>query len=242
MIAAEHERSVQQVLATTSMPALLADYPVLKRTLDVRSADLEPLHLLQIVLLERHRSAAEVDPRVERAILLTVNGSPPACATRGSALSQSISTLKHGRKSGNLNQSISPDGQMSTVLDDVTNEKIDARHIRRRVEDWDTRLQALYDMIGGWLPEGWTAREGAPVRMHEEMMREFGVDPKQVNQTGEVAKLEPRAPMGHWLQRPCRSEAGQLSLSHWRSRRELRRRGLARSSCRPARRAQTRYT
>ena len=43
---------------------------------------------------------------------------------------------------------------MSTVLDDVTNEKIDAQHIRRRVEDWDTRLQALYDLIGGWLPDG----------------------------------------------------------------------------------------
>ena len=74
LIAAEHQRSVEQVLATTGKPALLADYPVLKRTLDVRSAYLEPLHLLQIVLLERHRSAAEVDPRLERAILLTVNG------------------------------------------------------------------------------------------------------------------------------------------------------------------------
>ena len=88
---------------------------------------------------------------------------------------------------------------MSTVLDDVTNEKIDAQHIRRRVADWDTRLQTLYDMIGGWLPEGWTAHEGAPVRMHEELMRESGVEPKQVptlelvSQTGEVAKLEPRA-------------------------------------------------
>ena len=74
LIAAEHERSVQQVLATTGKPALLADYPVLKRTLDVRSAYLEPLHLLQIVLLGRHRGADQVDPRVERAILLTVNG------------------------------------------------------------------------------------------------------------------------------------------------------------------------
>ena len=88
---------------------------------------------------------------------------------------------------------------MSTVLDDVTNDKIDAQHIRRRVEDWDTRLHALYGMIGCWLPTGWTAHEGAPVRMHEEMMREFGVDPKQVptlelvSQTGDVAKLEPRA-------------------------------------------------
>ena len=74
LIAAEHERAVRQVLATTGKPALLADYPVLKRTLDVRSAYLEPLHLLQIVLLERHRGAERVDPRVERAILLTVNG------------------------------------------------------------------------------------------------------------------------------------------------------------------------
>ena len=88
---------------------------------------------------------------------------------------------------------------MSTVLDDVTSDTIDAHHIRRRVDDWDNRLHALYDMIGGWLPDGWTAREGAPVRMHEEMMREFGVDPKHVatlelvNQTGDVAKLEPRA-------------------------------------------------
>ena len=74
LLAAEHERTVREVLATTGKPALLADYPVLKRTLDVRSAYLEPLHLLQIVLLLRHRAAAEVDPRVERAILLTVNG------------------------------------------------------------------------------------------------------------------------------------------------------------------------
>ena len=65
LIAAEQERSVQPVVA---------DYPVLKRTLDVRSPYLEPLHLLQIVLLERHRSAPTVDPRVERAIQLTVNG------------------------------------------------------------------------------------------------------------------------------------------------------------------------
>ena len=88
---------------------------------------------------------------------------------------------------------------MSTVLDDVTDEKIDAEHIRRRVEDWDNRLHALYALLGDWLPEGWTARKGAPVRMHEELMREFGIAPKQVptlelvNETGGVVKLEPRA-------------------------------------------------
>ena len=88
---------------------------------------------------------------------------------------------------------------MSTVLDDVTDEQIDAHHIRRRVEDWVDRLRTLYAMIGGWLPKGWTAREGAPVRMYEELMREFDVEPKQVptfelvHQAGDVATLEPRA-------------------------------------------------
>ena len=62
------------VLGTTGKPTLLADYPVLKRTLEVRSAYLEPLNLLQVVLHARHRSPDRVDPRVERAILLTVNG------------------------------------------------------------------------------------------------------------------------------------------------------------------------
>ena len=74
LVAAEHERALHHVLATTGKPTLLADYPVLKRTLQVRSAYLEPLNLLQVVLLARHRSADRVDPRVERAILLTVNG------------------------------------------------------------------------------------------------------------------------------------------------------------------------
>ena len=74
LVAAEHERALHHVLATTGKPTLLADYPLLKRTLEQRSAYLEPLNLLQVVLLARHRSADRVDARVERAILLTVNG------------------------------------------------------------------------------------------------------------------------------------------------------------------------
>ena len=45
LVAAEHERALRHVLATTGKPTLLADYPVLKRTLEVRSAYLEPLNL-----------------------------------------------------------------------------------------------------------------------------------------------------------------------------------------------------
>ena len=88
---------------------------------------------------------------------------------------------------------------MSNVLDDVTDETVDATHIRRRVDDWEKRLDGLYDMIDGWLPDGWTARKGAPVGMHEELMRKFGIAARQlptlecVNQEGAVARLEPRA-------------------------------------------------
>ena len=69
---------------------------------------------------------------------------------------------------------------MGTVLDDVTSETVDATHIRRRVDDWEERLNGLYTMIGGWLPEGWESRRGAAVVMHEPLMRKFGVAAKRM--------------------------------------------------------------
>lgn len=53
---------------------LLANLPVLKRTLEVRNVYLDPLHVLQIDLLARSRAASEPDARLQRALLLTVNG------------------------------------------------------------------------------------------------------------------------------------------------------------------------
>ena len=88
---------------------------------------------------------------------------------------------------------------MNTVLDEVTDNSVDAAHIRRRVADWEERLKDFYAQVAGWLPDGWTACEGTPVRMHEEMMREFGVPPKSlptlrlVSRAGGAAKFEPRA-------------------------------------------------
>ena len=67
---------------------------------------------------------------------------------------------------------------MGTVLDDVTSDTVDAAHIRRRVDDWEERLNGLYATIGDWLPDGWEARPGAPVVMHEPLMRKFGMDAK----------------------------------------------------------------
>ncbi len=91
---------------------------------------------------------------------------------------------------------------MGTVLEDVTSETIDARHIRRRVDDWEKRLKGLFAEIGGWLPDGWEARRGAPVVMHEELMRKFGVAAKEMptlelhDDAGHVATFIPR---GLWI-------------------------------------------
>ena len=88
---------------------------------------------------------------------------------------------------------------MSTVLDEITSESIDAQHVRRRVDDWEARVNGLYAMIGDWLPEGWEARRGAPVVMDEPLMRKFGVAAKPMptlelrDRAGHAARLEPHA-------------------------------------------------
>ena len=74
MIREEYERTVDEVLAITGEVTLLDSNPVLQRTLRVRDAYLQPLHRLQVNLLERHRRDPSVDEELRRALLLTVNG------------------------------------------------------------------------------------------------------------------------------------------------------------------------
>ena len=50
---------------------------------------------------------------------------------------------------------------MGTVLEDVTSDMVDATHIRRREEDWESVCNGSTPTIGGWLPDGWEARPGA---------------------------------------------------------------------------------
>ena len=58
----EFDLTVAQVLAVTGDEALLDREPVLVTTLEVRENYLEPLHLLQVQLLDRRRKG-EDDPR-----------------------------------------------------------------------------------------------------------------------------------------------------------------------------------
>ena len=73
-IAAEHHRTVDQILSLTGHDRLLDHHPLLRRTLETRDAYLDPISYLQVSLLARLRSSERADPELRRALLLTVNG------------------------------------------------------------------------------------------------------------------------------------------------------------------------
>jgi len=73
-ILVEHDVTLREVLCVTGSASLLARHPVLRNTLAVRAAYLEPLHHLQVELLARRRAVEDPDPDLQRALLLTING------------------------------------------------------------------------------------------------------------------------------------------------------------------------
>ena len=75
VIAEEFKLTCEEILKVTKKDSLLGDQPILARTLQVRDAYLAPLHLLQVNLLQRVRNhQGDVDPTLQRALLLTING------------------------------------------------------------------------------------------------------------------------------------------------------------------------
>jgi phosphoenolpyruvate carboxylase len=73
-IAGEHRRTVDQVLWLTGGERLLDRHPLLRRTLAIRDAYLDPISYLQVSLLSRLRRSDEEDPELHRVLLLTING------------------------------------------------------------------------------------------------------------------------------------------------------------------------
>lgn len=62
-----------------------------------------------------------------------------------------------------------------TVLEELTTNELTSDHVRKRVDDWSSRIDNLYKTLEEWLPNGWTARRGAAVSMNEELMQYNGV-------------------------------------------------------------------
>ncbi len=72
----EHERTVGAVTDLTGR-SLLGDLPTIAHTLGIRDRYLDPIHILQVALLQRTRREDPDGPegrRLRRALLLTVNG------------------------------------------------------------------------------------------------------------------------------------------------------------------------
>ena len=70
------------LLAITGQSRLLEHHPTLDSSIRLRLPYLEPLNLLQIELLKRHR-AGEDDPRVAEGILLSINAIATALRNSG---------------------------------------------------------------------------------------------------------------------------------------------------------------
>ena len=72
------QRAIDVVIDVTGHQQLLADNPVLRRSIDVRNPYVDPINLLQVELLRRLRGArdAHADDTVwlRRALLVTING------------------------------------------------------------------------------------------------------------------------------------------------------------------------
>ncbi len=69
----ECEASILALKAITGQEALLEDNPALKRSIQHRFPYMDPINHLQVELLRRYR-AGDADDRIQRGILLSING------------------------------------------------------------------------------------------------------------------------------------------------------------------------
>ncbi len=91
---------------------------------------------------------------------------------------------------------------ISTVLDKVTSETIDAQYVQRRVDDYEERPNSLYAMIGDSLPGGWEAVRERQLSCTRSSCASVGIPAQRMptlallNRSGDSTELEPD---GLWI-------------------------------------------
>ncbi|WP_068803783.1 phosphoenolpyruvate carboxylase [Thauera phenolivorans] len=73
-IRAEHQATVESLLAITAQQELLDGNPLLKRSIRNRFPYLDPLNHVQVELLRRHRESDGSDQRIRNGIHISING------------------------------------------------------------------------------------------------------------------------------------------------------------------------
>jgi len=81
-IRGEWQRTHDHLLAISRQARLLENNPALRASIRLRLPYIEPLNLLQIELLKRHRSG-ETDPRIREGIQLSINATATALRNSG---------------------------------------------------------------------------------------------------------------------------------------------------------------
>ena len=66
--------TVDALLAANGGRPLLQSYPVLRRSINVRTPYIEPLHMLQAELMLRRRQAGEESTAFDQALMVTIAG------------------------------------------------------------------------------------------------------------------------------------------------------------------------
>jgi hypothetical protein len=91
---------------------------------------------------------------------------------------------------------------MADVLEEITSQDITKDHVVRRIDDWLNRIGKLFASVETWLPSGWRIAGTRTVKMDSDIMRRFGVEPRQipaldmVSPDGRKASIEPE---GLWI-------------------------------------------
>ena len=81
--------------------------------------------------------------------------------------------------------------------------KVDKKHIEKRVRDWKKRVSDLYSTINLWLNgSGYILRFGPKSTMYEELMSQFGIEATEID-TADVYKdktfILTIKPKGLWI-------------------------------------------